>query len=179
MTAMRVWRHPAWHVPVAQLALRSCVAAGSVATLLAAAAVGRVPAWLAVLVGALAVCALVLPESPVGLLLVAALALVWLLLPAGSVTSPWVLLAAAGVVAVHVALHVAGQGPAVMHPDPAQARLWLRRAAGLWCCAALLWLAARWLRGVPTPSAVLVLALVLLTAALVWIAQRMAQGPST
>lgn len=175
---MNVWRHPAWHVPPGQLGVRGCVAAGSVVVLLAAAAVGPVPAWLAVVVGALTLVVLVLPGSPLGLVLVAALALAWLLPPAGAVTSPWVLLAAAGLVAVHVALHLASQGPAVMRPDRAQVRLWLRRATALWCAAALLWLAARWLHGTTIPSAVFVLALVLLAAALVWIGERMAQGPS-
>ena len=175
---MRVWRHPAWHIPVGQLALRACVAAGSIVVLLAAAAVGSVPAALAMVVGVLTMVALVLPASPLGLVLVAALALVWSRLPAGSVESPWVLLAAAGVAAVHVALHLSAQGPALMHPDPVQLRLWLRRAGVLWSASALLWLAARWLHGTPTPSSVFVLALVLLAAALVWITQRIAQGPS-
>jgi hypothetical protein len=175
---MTVWRHPAWHVPPGQVGVRGCVAAGSVVVLLATAAVGPVPAWLAVAVGALTLVVLVLPGSPLGLALVAALTLPWVLQPAGAVTSPWVLLAAAGLVAVHVALHLASQGPAVMRPDPAQVRLWLRRAAALWCAPALLWLAARWLQGTTTPAAVFVLALVLLATTLVWIGERMAQGPS-
>lgn len=175
---MTVWRHPAWHVPPGQLVLRGCAAAGSVVVLLAAAAVGPVPAWLAVVVGALTLVVLVLPGSPLGLVLVGALALVWLLLPAGAVGSPWLLLAAVGLVAVHVALHVAAQGPVLMRPDPAQVRLWLRRAAALWGASALLWLAARLLHGVPAPPSVFVPALVLLAAALFWVGERMAPGPS-
>ncbi len=152
---------------------------GAAVVLFAAAAVGSVPAWLAVVVGLLSLVALARADSPAGLVLVAALGLVWLLQPAGSITSPWVLLASAGVVAVHVALLLAAQGPAVMHPDPVQARLWLARGGALWLACALLWLAAHWLRGSTMPSAIFVLALVLLAVSMVWIGQRVAQGPPT
>lgn len=175
---MRIWRHPSWHIPRSQLALRCCVVVGAAVVLLGAAEVGRVAPWLAAVVGLLTLGALVLPEAPLGLLLVATLALVWALLPKGSVTSPWVLLAALGLVLVHVSLHLAAQGPAVMRPDPAQLRLWSVRAVALWCSSALLWVAACWLRGTATPSAVYVLALVVLAASVVWIGQRTAQGPS-
>lgn len=187
---MTVWRHPAWHVPPVQLAVRAAVPAGTVLVLLSAAATGDVPSSLAVVLGAVSVVAMVLPESPSGLVLLAGFVLVWLLQPAGAVTSPWLLLAAAGLVVVHVALHVAALGPAVMRPDTTQLRLWGLRALSLWAVAALLWLAARWLHGRPTPSGVLVLALMLLGAGLVWFGRELAptdsdatpdtaEGPST
>jgi hypothetical protein len=175
---MRVWRHPAWHVPVGQLALRAAVVVGALGGLLGAGLVGTVPAWLAVLAGVLTVVAVVRPESPAGLGLELLVGLTWLLLPPGAVTSPLLLVAAAGMVVVHVGLLVAAQGPAVMAPDPAQLRLWARRAAGLWAVAALLWVAAISLRGASMPRPLLVAALGVVVAGLLWGTRRIAQGPA-
>jgi hypothetical protein len=81
-------------------------------------------------------------------------------------------------VVVHVGLLVAAQGPAVMAPDPAQLRLWGRRAVGLWAVAALLWVAALSLRGASMPRPLLVAALGAVVAGLVWGTRRIAQGPA-
>ena len=88
----------------------------------------------------LSVLALVLavrPESSAGALLLVGLAYVWATVP--DPLSPLVLLAAAGLVLVHVAALVAAQGPAAMRVDGRQLRRWLWRGALLWLAAAAVW----------------------------------------
>ena len=176
---MKVWRHPEWHVPVGQVLLRAAVPAGAGAGLAAAAMAGSVPGWVGLVAALLALVAMAQPDSMAGWALVVVVGLPWLGLPAGSVTSAWLLLAAAGAVTTHVALLVAAQGPAVMRPDPVQVRLWVARGAGLWAVVAGLWLAARLLRGTPTPAGVLVAVLVVLTVAITGATARVltADGP--
>ncbi|HET8602590.1 MAG TPA: hypothetical protein VFM09_01560 [Marmoricola sp.] len=158
----RVWRHPGWHVPPGQLALRAAVPVGVAAAVLAAAMVGAAPGWSGLLVALLAAAAVAQPDSMAGWALVVAVLLPWVGEPADTVTSPWLLLAAAGVVTIHVGLLLAAQGPAVLRPDAVQVRRWVGRGAGLWLVAGLLWLVARWVRSTPLPSGMLVAVLVVL-----------------
>ena len=80
-----------------------------------------------------------------------------------------VLLAAAGVVALHVAGTLAGYAPAATGLDAGLVRLWLQRAGLLWLVALLAWGARR----VADASAIdTVLGLVLLAAVCWWAAVR-------
>ncbi|HEY6934296.1 MAG TPA: hypothetical protein VI452_12945 [Marmoricola sp.] len=112
---------------------------------------------------------MIYPDTLAGWASFIAVGLLWLTEPSGSVTSPWLLLAAAGVIAAHLALLVAAQGPANMRPDGDQLRLWTRRGLRLWAFAVVLWTAERLLHSVPAPTAALIAGLVGLLATAGWI----------
>lgn len=154
-----------------QLVLRSLVVLGAMTTIVAAQAAGARPAlwWQAVLT----VLALVLaarPESSTGALLLLGLGYDWATVP--DPLSPLVLLAAAGLVLVHVTALVAAQGPAAMQVDGRQVRVWLRRGALLWSGAAAVWaldlLADEWPAGRLAYAAGLT-ALMLVAAVTTWL----------
>ena len=121
-----------------QLVLRALVVVGGRTTLVAAQEPGARPAsWLQVAVTGLALLTALRPESLAGLGLLAGAAYAW-----GQVTdtlSPFVLLAAAGMVLAHVGALVAAQGPARMRVDQVQARRWAARALVLWLAAVVVW----------------------------------------
>jgi hypothetical protein len=104
-----------------QLVLRGTILLGAIASVVAAQAAGARPniweqALLTVLAGVLAL----RPESSAGAVLLVGIAYVW------STTtdplSPLVLVAAAGMLLVHLSAQVAAQGPAVMAVDSTQVR---------------------------------------------------------
>jgi hypothetical protein len=128
----RLWPGPE------QLVLRSLVGLGTLVVLWAAVMAGaRPPLWLTLPLLGTALLASVFPDSPAGLVVLLGSALVWTLAP--EPLSPLVLVAAAGMVAAHVALLVAAQGPARVRVDPVQVRRWAGRALLLWSSAVAVW----------------------------------------
>jgi hypothetical protein len=121
-----------------QAVLRTAIVLGAMTSVVAAQAAGARPAlWLqAVLIG-LAFVLAVRPESAIGILVLVGLVYVWSTVP--DPLSPLVLLAAAGMVMVHVAALVATQGPVGMQVDGVQTSRWLWRAVVLWLAAATVW----------------------------------------
>jgi hypothetical protein len=89
-----------------------------------------------------------------------------------SVMSPWVLLAAGGLVVAHLAAHLTSLGPPDLTPDRASLRRWTKRGALMVAFAALVWAVLgqaagwqpswAWLAGLATVATTLALALVLL-----------------
>ena len=121
-----------------QVALRALVVLGAVVALAGAALAGaRVGTWVQLSVVLLAVVTALRPESVAGVVALCGAAYAWALVP--DPLSPLVLVAAAGMVLLHVGALVAAQGPAVVRVDPAQAWLWLRRGITLWAAAAAVW----------------------------------------
>lgn len=121
-----------------QLALRSLVVIGAATTLVAAQAAGVRPGpWHLGIVLGLAVVTALRPESIAGLGVLAGAAYTWALAP--ETRSPLVLLAAGGMVLVHVSALVAAQGPAKVRVDGAQVLRWAARAVLLWLAAAAVW----------------------------------------
>lgn len=121
-----------------QFAVRGGVLLGAMTSVVAAQAAGAQPAvWVQALLTVLAVVVAVRPESATGVLLLAGLAYVWSTVP--DPLSPLVLLAAAGMVLVHVAALLAAQGPPRMRVDTGQAIRWWWRGLLLWLAAATVW----------------------------------------
>ena len=121
-----------------QAVLRATVVLGAIISVVAAQAAGARPdAWLQVALIGLAMFLAARPESAFGIVVLVGLAYVWSTVP--DPLSPLVLLAAAGMVTVHVAALVAAQGPVGMHVDGAQTTRWLWRSVVLWLAAATVW----------------------------------------
>lgn len=116
-------------MPRSQVLLRTVVALGPVVALLATGPAGHWPPWwLVVPVVAGAGLAAAAPDSPlpagVGLVV-----LVWWTVSLGDGVPASVLVAAAALLAAHLAALLASYGPAAMPLDPATLRLWARRGA--------------------------------------------------
>lgn len=121
-----------------QLVLRSMTVVGAMTTIVAAQAAGARPAlWWQLLLTLLALVLAVRPDSSTGALLLLGLVYVWATVP--DPLSPLVLLAAAGLLLVHLTALVAAQGPAAMEVDRSQVVLWAWRGALLWVAAATVW----------------------------------------
>ena len=146
-----------------QLALRSVVVVGALATLGAAVAAGATaPIWVAAALLLLALATAVVPDSSAPALLLLAQAYLWLLTP--SAASPWVLLAALGMVLAHVAAMVAAQGPATMPVDPGAVRRWAGRAGAVALAGVPVWVLVVLLRHAPGERLVYLAGLVVLIA---------------
>lgn len=158
-----------------QVLLRAAVLAGSALAVVAAEPVGQVPGWAMIGVAALAVSSVVRADSMFGLALFLLIGEIWLTQAPDSLTSPWLLLAAAGMVTAHLGLLVAAQGPASMAPDRRQVLVWTWRGAGLWAGTALVWLGVRWLPSTPAPSALVLAVLALLLLSTVWTGLRLSR----
>ncbi len=121
-----------------QAVLRAAVVLGAMASIIAAQAAGARPAgWVQVALIGLALLLAARPESAAGVVLLVGTAYVWSTVP--DPLSPLVLVAAAGMVLVHVGALVAAQGPARMRVDGNQAMRWLLRGLLLWLAAAAVW----------------------------------------
>jgi len=145
-----------------QVALRSIVGIGAVAVLLAAAGAGAtVPVWQQVTLLGLAGLTACWPDSSAGTLLLVGSAYVWAGTPES--LTPWVLVAAAGMVFAHVAALVASMGPAALKMDTAQVNRWAVRSALVWVAAAVTWVMVVWMRDVPVGRTAYALGLLLLT----------------
>ena len=124
-----------------QAVFRGTVVLGAMLAIIAAQAAGARPAvWVQAFLVGLAVLLAARPESASGVVLLVGTAYVWSTVP--DPLSPLVLLAAAGLVLVHVGALVVAQGPARMRVDGSQATRWLLRGVLLWLAAAVVWVLA-------------------------------------
>jgi hypothetical protein len=150
--------------PTSVWLLRVVVVAGPMVALYAAAPEGFTPSPLmALVVLALSIGFALRPEHFVGTVALA-MVLVWWALVVNSAFPDGTLLAAAALLAAHVAALLLGYGPSQMPVGSDLVRLWLPRGAAVWLAALVVWLTARVYAGHGTPG---VFWLVGLTAALV------------
>ena len=134
-----------------QWALRATVVAGLMVALLATGLRGVWPAWwFALLVAGLAVAFSLLPEAPMGTV-ATGLVLAWWGFAFRDGPHPQALLAAAGLLAAHVAAVLAGYGPRDLPLDPATVRLWAVRGVLVFLAAPAVFAVAILLRGQPEP----------------------------
>ena len=161
-----------------QFALRSVVGLGAAVVLVAAAGAGAaVPVWHAATLLGLAALTACWPDSSAGTLLLVGAAYVWAGTPES--LSPWVLVAAAGMVFAHLAAQVAALGPAPLKVDSTQVSRWAVRAALVWISAAVTWVMVVWMREVPVGRTSYALGLLLLTVVAVAAAHRISTSRST
>jgi hypothetical protein len=121
-----------------QALLRGAVVVGAMTSIVAAQAAGARPKlWEDALLTVLTLILALRPESSTGVVLLVGLAYVWSTV--SDPLSPLVLVAAAGMVLLHVAALTAAQGPAAMRIEGAQVRRQARRATLLWLAAATVW----------------------------------------
>jgi hypothetical protein len=154
-----------------QLALRSVIGLGAVAVLVAAAGTGAtVPVWQAVTLLGLAAVTACWPDSSAGAFLLVSSAYVWAKAPES--LSPWVLVAAAGMLFAHLAAQVAALGPAPLKVDGTLLSRWAVRAALVWVAAVATWVMVVWMREIPVGRTAYALGLVLLTVVAVAAAHR-------
>jgi hypothetical protein len=161
-----------------QVVLRCLVGVGAGTVLAAAAAGGAVvPLWQQATLLGLAALAACRPDSAAGSLLLVGSAFVWASTPES--LTPWVLVAAAGMVVAHVAALVASTGPATVRVDRAQVNRWAVRVALVWVAAAVAWVMVVWMRDVPAGRTAYGLGLLLLTAVAVAAAQWISTNRSS
>ena len=161
-----------------QVALRSVVGVGAVMVLLAAAAAGAtLPMWQQVTLVGLAALTAFWPDSSAGTLLLIGSAYAWTSTPES--LSPWVLVAAAGMVFAHTAALDAAMGPAALKVDGAQVSRWAVRAALVWVAAAVAWVLMVWMHDVPVGRTAYAMGLLLLTVVAVAAAQWISTSRST
>ena len=146
-----------------QVFLRGMVVLGTMTAVVAAQAAGARPAgWLTSSVLVVALYAACRPDSTATVLLLGGAGYVWALAPHS--LSPFVLLAVAGMVLLHVSALLAAQGPGRMQVDRGQVRRWLARAMLIWLAAAVVWVGVALLEDRPGNRLVYAAGLVLLTA---------------
>ncbi|MCB0896648.1 MAG: hypothetical protein KDB43_14980 [Nocardioidaceae bacterium] len=154
-------------MPRSQVLLRTVVALGPVVALLATGPAGHWPPWwLVVPVVAGAGLAAAAPDSPlpagVGLVV-----LVWWTVSLGDGVPASVLVAAAALLAAHLAALLASYGPAAMPLDPATLLLWARRGALVLLVVPGAFAATRLLDGEPEQPGIWVLGVAVACAATV------------
>ena len=143
-----------------QWVLRAVILLGPVAALYARGLGGadRPQVWLAALVLVLAAGWALLPESVIGVVALMVVGWNWAANAAGDVPAS-ALLAAAAMVAAHLAALVVGYGPPRLPVAPGVARLWAIRGVVVFAPAVVVWLLARGVRELPDSSTVWVLGL--------------------
>jgi hypothetical protein len=126
-----------------QWIFRTTVPGATVVVLLAQAAAGPDPrVWFVVLAAALSLAVALIPASSAGLVLVLLLGGRWLVSVPEQV-SGWLLVAAAGLAAIHVAATLAAYGPPSLVLDRSLLTLWARRSVLLGVATTLVWLVVR------------------------------------
>ena len=151
-----VWR--SWSA--GQWVLRVVMVAGPLVALFARTpSLGAPPAWGVIVVLVLGMGWTLLPESVIGAVMLLAVGFSW---ASGDTTdvSAWVLVAALGLLAAHLASLVASYGPPRLPVDPGVTRLWALRGAGVFGTAVAVWLVARAVADLPDSPTVWVLGLV-------------------
>jgi hypothetical protein len=133
-------------------ALRLVVLLGPLVALWSAAPSGHVPSpFVVALVAVLGIGYAARPENFSGPI-VMAVVLLWWALSIGSAMPVGALVAAAGLVAAHVAAVLLGYGPPQMPVDTDLALRWAFRAAASWLAALVVWVAADAYSGHATPT---------------------------
>ena len=167
--ALRRWTPGQW-------ALRATMVAGVLVALLSTGLVGVWPAWwLVLLVSGLAVGYALLPEASIGTVAMA-MVLFWWGLAFRDGLHAQALVAAAGLLAAHLAGLLAEYGPDRMHVDPATVRLWVRRGASVLLLSPAVYLVAVAVRDLPEPPGLWVAGLAVALAAIGTVAGRFASG---
>jgi hypothetical protein len=132
--------------------LRAVAAVGPMVALWAAAPEGHVPqAWVVAVVALLSLGYAVRPEHFVGSI-VLGVVLVWWTTDVRTDLPDGTLVAAAAVLAAHVAGVLLGYGPPQMAVDPELVVIWTVRSALVWLAAPAVWFAARVYDGHATPT---------------------------
>jgi hypothetical protein len=132
--------------------LRGVAALGPMVALWAAAPEGHVPqAWVVAVVALLSVGYAVRPEHFVGST-VLVVVLVWWTINVRAEMPTGALVAAAAVLAAHVAGVLLGYGPSQMAVDPELVVIWVVRSVLVWLAAPAVWFAARVYNGQATPT---------------------------
>ncbi|WP_340537570.1 hypothetical protein [Nocardioides sp. GXZ039] len=135
-----------------QQALRALVAAGPVVAILAAWPAGDgPPVVIVVVVAALALAHASHPDSGFGLVVFVVVLAWWLKVP-GSTLHPALLVAAGALLAAHLAAMLAATAPRDAAIDPALARRWIARGAGVLAVVLVMWVLARLLDGRTPPA---------------------------
>jgi hypothetical protein len=144
--------------------LRITIVVGPLVAVLASGLEGELPPpWLVVVVAAFSVAHALLPDSQLGTT-AALLVLGWWALGPVAALPASLLLAAAALVAAHVAAVVAAYGPAGLPVDPALLRTWLRRGLLSLLAAPLVWVVVAAIDDQPEPVGIWVAALLAATA---------------
>lgn len=137
-----------------QRVVRLLVAVLPVLAVVCTVGAGEAPAaWFVALVGLLSLGWATFPESAAGAT-VLVLVLAWWGIGLRDGLDPWALVAAAALLAAHVAATLASYGPATMPVDAALARLWVRRATLVYLAAPATFLLAGSVRDVAPPAGV-------------------------
>jgi hypothetical protein len=139
-------------IPVSVWTLRAVVVLGSLLALYAGAPEGFVPSpFTGALVAVLAAAFALRPEHFVGSVALSVV-LVWWALHVGSAVPTGALVAAAALLAAHVAAVLLGYGPPQMRVGADLVVLWVPRTAVVWLAALVVWLTARAYTGHVTPT---------------------------
>ena len=121
------------------LVLRAVMVLGPVAALLAGVPQGyRPPLWLVVLTACTALASAAVPDHPAGAL-APLIVVAWWALRVGGALPVSSVVAAAGLVAGHLAATVAAYGPSRIAPDAGIVWMWARRGLLVWAVSALTW----------------------------------------
>lgn len=159
-----------------QWALRAVCVAGILVALLATGLVGVWPAWwLVAVVGLLAVGYAIVPEAAVGTVAMG-FVLAWWGVAFRDGLHPQAILAAAGLVAAHVAGVLVSYGPDTMAVDRATVLLWVRRGALVLTMSPVVWLVAEVVRDQPEPAGIWAAGLVAALACVAAVAVSYAPG---
>ncbi len=139
-------------VPPSVWALRAVVALGPLVALLAAVPQGQVPSlWLVGLVAVGSVGFAFVPEYALGTL-VMLVVLLWWARSLGTTVPATAMLAAAALLASHVAAMLLGYGPPTMGVRRDLVLLWALRAAAVWVAAPVIWFVAGVYDGHASPT---------------------------
>jgi hypothetical protein len=161
-----------------QWVLRAVVLLGPLVALLARVpSLGGPPGWLVVLVAVLGIGWALAPESVVGVVLLLVVGMSWAADRVGDVPAG-ALVAAAGMLAAHLAALVVSYGPSRLPVAPGVARLWSVRGVVVFGAALVVWVLARAVRLLPDSGTVWVLGLaVALSVVVVAVAATRALAP--
>jgi hypothetical protein len=133
-------------------ALRGVVAAGLLLALLAGIPEGYVPSIFVVVLVVIGVLVSATRPEQLALSITMGIVVVWWALHLHSAMPVGALVAAAALIAAHVAATLLGYGPPTLALDPQLGLLWATRAALTWTAALAVWVVARTYSGHGSPT---------------------------